>query len=100
MKCRNRHSIFTLVLLICAAIVAFGLWTAAIAETPQWPKQEDGCYLIATSSDLAKFRDAVNGGSADISAKLTADIDLEGSETNQWDPIGTTSIDKGDRCCG
>lgn len=40
-------------------------------------------YLIATEADLIAFRDKVNGGESDISAKLTSDITL----INLWNPI-------------
>ena len=49
-------------------------------------------YLITNANDLNKFRDIVNGLNEETKnnsacAKLTADIDLEGSNTNQWIPI-------------
>lgn len=49
---------------------------------------------ISTLEELEKFRDEVNSGSVDHSnnmIELTADIDLGGSEANQWTPIGTKS---------
>ena len=46
-------------------------------------------YLISTAEDLKIFRDAVNAGNTDINAKLMNDIDLAGSETNRWTPIGS-----------
>lgn len=54
-------------------------------------------YLISTTEQFTAFRDYINGtGDYDGSAhtgmgeffKLTADIDLGGSEGNQWMPIG------------
>lgn len=49
----------------------------------------DGFYLIASGAELAEFRDAVNAGSADISARLTADIDLSANGgQSKWTPIG------------
>ena len=53
-------------------------------------------YQIATADDLLKFAKLVNGtdgNSADpgAHAKLMNNIDLEGSETNQWTPIGIIS---------
>ena len=48
-------------------------------------------YIIATSADLAAFRDKVNVGSADISAKLTADIYLGNVE---WASIGSGAYDE------
>lgn len=47
-------------------------------------------YKIATADDLIEFAEKVNGGRAgvggdpDACAVLTANINLEGSEDNQW----------------
>lgn len=52
---------------------------------------EDDPYKIATLAQLEAFRDNVNSGN-DYDGKyimLTADIDLLGSDTNRWTPIGT-----------
>ena len=55
-------------------------------------KQEDP-YKIYRAIDLKNFRDLVNDGGAGASAhaKLMNDIDLNGSATNQWTPIGNSS---------
>ncbi len=51
-------------------------------------------YKIATADDLIEFAEKVNGGRAgvggdpDACAVLTANINLEGSEDNQWLSIG------------
>ena len=50
-------------------------------------------YEIKTIDQLKTFRDIVNGANrqvkdSDAHAKLMNDIDLEGSETNRWTPIG------------
>lgn len=48
-------------------------------------------YLyIYTLEDFLMFRDAVNAGTtyAGLSVELMCDIDLQGSEDNQWVPIG------------
>lgn len=52
------------------------------------PKTENGVYQIGTAAELAWFADAVNGGQRDISAKLTANINLNGKT---WTAIGTSS---------
>lgn len=52
------------------------------------PKTENGVYQIGTAAELAWFADAVNGGQRDISAKLTANINLNGKT---WTAIGTES---------
>ena len=74
MKYRTGASYLVLLLKCLAA----ALFIAASAALPASALTQDGdrFYLIATSADLAEFRDAVNAGSADISARLTADIDL------------------------
>ena len=64
------------------------------ANTPdeiQLQQDEDGTYLIASAGELQWFATKVNFGETAASARLTADIDLDGSETNQWQPIGTTA---------
>ena len=50
---------------------------------------EDVPYLITTASELKALADRVNGGDdcSGLYFRLTADIDLEGSEENQWTPI-------------
>jgi hypothetical protein len=45
-------------------------------------------YEIYTTQDLKDFRDLVNLGYTNISAKLMNDIDLQGNESDQWIPIG------------
>lgn len=52
------------------------------------PKTENGVYQIGTAAELAWFADAVNGGQTAISAKLTANINLNGKA---WTAIGTSS---------
>ena len=57
---------------------------------------DDGTYLIYTAENLKEFADIVNGTHAEVernnraNAKLMENIDLEGSETNPWTPIGTS----------
>ena len=49
---------------------------------------ESGVYLIGTAAELAWFADAVQNGQTAISAKLTANINLNGKT---WTAIGTSS---------
>lgn len=49
------------------------------------PKTENGVYQIGTAAELAWFADAVNGGQTAISAKLTANINLNGKA---WTAFG------------
>lgn len=65
------------------------------------PSQDaDGYYLLGSKSELEWFARAVNGGSNDINAKLTADItlnenvldkngNLANGDFEQWEPIGS-----------
>ena len=70
-------SVLIVLTLLCAA-AAFALGGAGSGTGTK-----DDPYLIATKADMIAFRDAVNGGSADICAKLTADINLQGSKTDE-----------------
>ncbi|WP_455595108.1 GLUG motif-containing protein [Cloacibacillus porcorum] len=77
---RLLYLIATLLFILAAALAA--PMTARAAETE--PASKDNVYQIGTADELIWFRDAVNAGSADISAKLTKDIVLSG----EWEPIG------------
>lgn len=61
-------------------------WDGTTKTAPT--KGENGVYQIGTAAELAWFADAVNGGQRDISAKLTANINLNGKT---WTAIGTES---------
>ena len=52
------------------------------------PKTENGVYQIGTAAELAWFADAVRKGQTAISAKLTANINLN---DKAWTAIGTDS---------
>ena len=79
-------------------VVAMLMPTAASAAiTPSEPTTGDGTsenpYQISTAAELYWFADKVNNDNANYSSKnavLIADIDLEGSATNTWTPIGNT----------
>lgn len=51
---------------------------------------------ISTLSELEAFRDSVNSGTnyEGETVTLTSDIDLSGSDSNQWTPIGTFDSDE------
>lgn len=51
-------------------------------------QDESGVYQIGTAAELAWFADAVQNGQTAISAKLTANINLNGKA---WTAIGTSS---------
>ena len=62
-------------------------------------KQDGDFYLISTADELRLFASMVNGGQTNISAKLTADIELNNTTgwenwgntppANSWTPIGS-----------
>lgn len=84
-NCHRRVLIY-LTAALCAAVFAA---SPSVALT----RSEDGFYLIATAAELAEFRDMVNEGNDDISARLTADIDLsKNGELSEWKPIGNPSF--------
>lgn len=76
----SKHRLHGLILILLLSM-------AAPAVSWAEPAQSGDIYLIATPADLNWFRDEANKGgtSADIKAKLTADIDLGGAN---WTPIG------------
>ena len=89
------------VLMICVlAFAGMGILAVsssvanASAETLTGSGTAADPYLIGTKAQLETFRDLVNGGQTSICGKLTADIDLEGSESDQWTPIGTEQSKK------
>lgn len=55
---------------------------------PFLPKQEGGVYQIDNATALTIFSVLANGGQSDISAVLTADIDMS-EYSNVFQPIGT-----------
>lgn len=61
-------------------------WDGTTKTAPT--QDESGVYLIDTAAKLAWFADAVQNGQRDISAKLTANINLNGKI---WTAIGTSS---------
>ena len=66
---------------------------ALVTTTQVWAlSQEDGYYLIGSAQDLKDFAALVNGGNPTANGKLIAPIDLQGSGSNQWTPIGTWSL--------
>ena len=88
MKCRTCAAVFR-PLVNCLAAAFF---IAAVSAFPAsaLTQDGDGFYLIASGAELAEFRDAVNAGSADICARLTADIDLSvDGKPLDWEPIGS-----------
>lgn len=61
-------------------------WDGTTKTAPTQDKS--GVYLIDTAAELAWFADAVQNGQTAISAKLTANINLNGKT---WTAIGTSS---------
>lgn len=77
MRIRHFISALTAILMLCT-LVPVGV----MAETTD--------LEISTIAELEAFRDSVNEGNTYEGqyVSLTADIDLDGSEDNQWTPIG------------
>ena len=66
-----------------------------VTLTVTWPtpaQGENGVYLIYAVDEMLWFRDAVNGGSTGISAKLMANLDL--TVLGNWTPIAASSSTK------
>lgn len=78
-----------LALCLCLSLLPGTAWAAE----PTWTGSgtQNNPYLISTKDDLVALADAVNNGTTYSGKffKLTADIDLEGSESSQWTPIGS-----------
>lgn len=85
---------YSLGLLVVLALLLGALISAQPALAMTGEGTSANPYKIATANDLIEFAEKVNGGIAgiggdpDACAVLTDDIDLEGSEDNQWLSIG------------
>ena len=69
-----------------SCLAALALLTAPLSLSAL--EKADGMYQIGTAADLIEFSNLVNGGEADASACLTADLDLSGAAL---EPIGTAA---------
>ncbi|MBR6018297.1 MAG: InlB B-repeat-containing protein [Paludibacteraceae bacterium] len=70
----------------------FTIFAAVLMSTSLWAlNQEGGYYLIGSAQDLKDFAALVNDGNTTANGKLTANIDLQGSLSNQWTPIGNST---------
>ena len=69
-----------------SCLAALALLTAPLSLSAL--EKADGTYQIGTAADLIEFSNLVNGGEADASACLTADLDLSGAAL---EPIGTAA---------
>ncbi|MCD7953602.1 MAG: hypothetical protein LUG14_12000, partial [Synergistaceae bacterium] len=98
-NCKLQLAAF-LLLLLFTALAAPSAARASIA--PVEPASDNrGVYLLSEPGHLLWFRDTVNGGSADIKAKLTKDIDLsEGGSPSHWTPIGQYTTNTPDGYAG
>lgn len=85
---------YSLGLLVVLALLLGALISAQPALAMTGEGTSANPYKIATADDLIEFAEKVNGGRAgvggdpDACAVLTANINLEGSEDNQWLSIG------------
>lgn len=70
--------------------------TVTVTDVNKPAVAEDGYYEIATAAQLKWFADEVNGGSAELNARLVGDIDLSGicSTSSPWTPIGDHASNK------
>ena len=62
-------------------------WDGTATAADELTKDANGVYQIGSAEDLAGFAALVNGGTANVSAVLTADIDLG---NKPWTPIGVS----------
>ena len=71
-------------------IILVSIFIILLTNTTCYAKEK---YTIDTVEDLIKFASEVNGGNsfAGQTVYLMESLDLEGSEDNQWTPIGTGS---------
>ncbi len=65
--------------------------SAAVEPVTEPATDSSGYYLIGSADDLEWFAEAVNGGQTTIKGKLTENIEFNGSDSNQWTPIGNDS---------
>ena len=90
--------LLTITLIICSTLVLTILANKSEENITyaEWTGQGTGTaadpYLIGTKAELEKFRNIVNGTgetqNTSACARLIADINLEGSNSNRWTPIG------------
>ena len=85
----------TMLLLVTAMAMPKMAWAEiALVEPTNGDGTSENPYQITTAAELSWFADKVNNDNANYSSKnavLIADIDLEGSATNTWTPIGNTT---------
>ena len=97
---RQRNRLFTMLLLVMAILMPYGgAWAQETSQPLVGNGSKGNPYEISTATELAWFRDYVNGGKLSVCAKLTADIDLKdfchaadaSKEEQSWEPIGNDS---------
>ncbi len=92
MKRRLLSFFISFVMVVAAVYPALTVASAAVWNGDTLIPSLDGdVYQISTAENLAWFADAVNDGTTEIKAELTADIQLneDGAFDNAWTPIGT-----------
>lgn len=72
--------------LFCLCLVFVSL--PVLAGTTEPATDTNGVYLIGSADELRWFAAQVTDGNQGYNAKLTSAIDLQGSEDDQWQPIG------------
>ncbi|HAE88809.1 MAG TPA: hypothetical protein DCG79_02940, partial [Clostridiales bacterium] len=93
--------LFALALSLIFALSSYAATTARAEVTLSGSGTAADPYLIGTKAELEEFRDIIIGANGQTQnrtacARLTADIDLEGNESNQWVPIGNSGYTNGD----
>ena len=81
-----RLYLFVGLMIACIIFLAFTMNNSTSADS----ESESEIYTISNASELKTFANKVNAGNSfeGKTVKLLADIDLNGSENNQWNPIG------------
>jgi len=82
----------SLILVVLTVTPSFTVANAEVwSGTATVPNISGGVYQIATGENLAWFSNAVNNGNGTLKAVLTADIQLNYSDSyvHSWTPIGT-----------
>ncbi|MEE0547326.1 MAG: InlB B-repeat-containing protein, partial [Peptococcaceae bacterium] len=74
--------------LLCGAVL---LAHPSAAWAMEGTGSKDDPYQISTAEDLYWFAGLVNDGQTTANAELTTDIDLNGSKSEQWTPIGNNT---------
>ena len=89
-KTAKRFTGWMVILAMLITLLPTGMITVSAYSGSGGDGTSESPYLISTADDLRELAAAVNGGESFSGEyfEVTQDIDLEGSEQNQWTPIG------------